>query len=195
VDVRARLADAPAGRPAVPRHVDSRAAAVLVLLFDDDGEDDEARLVLTRRPDSMPTHRGEVAFPGGRHDPDVDQDLLATALREANEEVGLDPGSVEVLAQLDGLATVGSRFTITPFVGVTDGRPSLTPHPHEVVRVFDVALSDLLHPDAYRSEDWGARPGFEEPFLVNIFEIPGETVWGATARILVNLLAQLTDTR
>ena len=129
---------------------------MLVPLFEEDGE---ARVILTKRPETMPTHQGEIAFPGGRHDVGLDADLRATALREAEEEIGLAWKKVRVVAQLDGIATVGSRFTITPFVGLLDGRPQLTPHPTEVVSVFDVALSDLLDPQAYHSERGDSATG------------------------------------
>jgi 8-oxo-dGTP pyrophosphatase MutT (NUDIX family) len=185
--VRARLADLPAARVARPLHPESRPAAVLIPVFEEAGE---ARVILTKRPETMPTHRGEIAFPGGRHDPVMDPDLRATALREAQEEVGLDPAAVEVVAELDGIATVGSRFTITPFVGFLDGRPRLAPHATEVVAVFDVTLSELLDPDAFHAEHWGFRDGLE--LHVHFYDLPGETVWGATARILTGLLAHLT---
>ena len=71
----------------------------------------------------MPSHQGEIAFPGGKHDPALDADLRATALREAHEEIGLDPDDVEIVARLDGIATVASRFAITPFVGFLADAP------------------------------------------------------------------------
>lgn len=187
-DVRRRLRALPPPRDAVALHPDSRPAAVLVPIFEEAGA---ARVILTRRPDTMPTHQGEVAFPGGRFDPDVDDDLQATALREACEEIGLAPSAVDVVARLDGLGTVGSRFTITPYVGILARRPELHHDVFEVVRVFDVALADLMHPDAYRSEHWGRRPGWDQDWVVSFFEIPGETIWGATARILTDFLAHL----
>lgn len=190
--VARRLRELPPPVHAAPRVPDASAAAVLIPLFEQDGE---TRVILTRRPDTMPTHRGEVAFPGGRHDPRSDPDLESTALRETYEEVGIDPAAVDVVAELDGLATVGSRFTIAPFVGLLDGRPRLRPDHYEVVRVFDVALSELLDPAVFRREIWGARPGFAEPFEVHFFETAGETIWGATARIMSGLLAHLVGGR
>ena len=100
--------------------IERRASAVLVPLFEEDGE---ARLILTKRPETMPSHQGEIAFPGGKLEPTVDADLRATALREAHEEIGLEPAAVEIVAELDGIGTVASRFVIAPFVGILDGAP------------------------------------------------------------------------
>ena len=116
----------------------------------------------------------------------------ATALREAHEEVGLDPVVVEVVAQLDGIGTVASRFTIAPFVGFLAGRPALTPSPYEVVRVLETPLSELLDPDAYREERWDLATS---DLGVHFYELEDETVWGATARILTSFLSHLVQGR
>jgi 8-oxo-dGTP pyrophosphatase MutT (NUDIX family) len=182
-------------RPVVPPT--ARAAAVLVPIFEEAGE---ARVILTKRPETMPSHQGEIAFPGGKLEEPVDASLRDAALREAREEIGLDPGLVDVVAELDSLTTVMGRFVLTPFVGLLPaGRPVLTPDPTEVVRVFDVALSELLDDVAYREERWdvsaslGPEAGMDRP--IHFFELAGETVWGATARILVDLLGHLTAAR
>jgi 8-oxo-dGTP pyrophosphatase MutT (NUDIX family) len=189
-DVRARLADLPTQRDGavIPEwyeiQPESRDAAVLVPLFEEAGE---ARLILTKRPDTMPSHQGEIAFPGGKHDPG-DPDLVATALREAHEEIGLEPGAVEVIARLDGIATVASRFVITPFVGLLAARPALAPDHREVVRVFDVGLSELVADGVYREERWDT---WMADLDVHFYELADETVWGATARILTGFLTLL----
>lgn len=184
-DVRRRLAELPEPAP-LAEHPGARPAAVLVPLFEEGGE---AHVILTKRPETMPSHRGEIAFPGGRFDPSLDVDLLGTALREAHEEIGLRPELVEVVARLGAIATVGSGYVITPFVGfVPGGRPPLAPHPHEVVKVFDVALSELMHEETYREERWDL---WKADLPVHFYELPGETVWGATARILTMFLAHL----
>jgi 8-oxo-dGTP pyrophosphatase MutT (NUDIX family) len=185
-DVRARLALLPPANGAVPFVAGSRAAAVLVPLFEEDGE---ARVILTKRPETMPSHQGEIAFPGGKHDPELDPDLRATALRETYEEIGVDPADVEVVARLDGLATVASRFVITPFVGFLSGRPLLSPDPREVVEVLEVPLSELMADGVYREERWDT---WKSDLDVQFYELTGETVWGATARILTNFLAHVT---
>lgn len=183
-EVGRRLAELPEART-LPE-AGARPAAVLVPLFEEHGE---ARVILTKRPETMPSHRGEIAFPGGRFDPTVDIDLRDTALREAEEEVGLGAELVEVVARLDSIATVGSGFVITPFVAfLPGGRPSLVPDAREVVKVFDVALSELMHEEAYREERWDL---WADDLPVHFYELPGETVWGATARILTAFLAHL----
>jgi 8-oxo-dGTP pyrophosphatase MutT (NUDIX family) len=183
-DVRARLADLPPARPAPASELapERRASAVLVPLFEEAGE---ARLILTKRPDTMPSHQGEIAFPGGKLEPQLDADVRAAALREAKEEIGLDPGSVEIVAELDGIGTVASRFVIAPFVGLLASRPALRPDPREVVRVFDIALSELLAPGVHHAERWQTPMAEIE---VHFFELADETVWGATARILYGFL-------
>jgi 8-oxo-dGTP pyrophosphatase MutT (NUDIX family) len=191
-EVRACLAAAPPPRPPVLRPAGSRPAAVLIALFDDDtGNGSEAHVILTKRPQSMPSHRGEIAFPGGKRDPG-DPTLLAAALRESEEEIGLDPAGVEVVAELDSLSTVASQFTITPFVGTLAAPPALRPDPVEVDAAFAVPLSELLDPGVYREERWELW-GAWRPMA--FFDLPGETVWGATARILHRLLTLLTEAR
>jgi 8-oxo-dGTP pyrophosphatase MutT (NUDIX family) len=157
-------------------------AAVLVPLFEEDGE---ARVVLTRRAAHLRSHRGEVSFPGGRLD--AGETPESGALREAAEEVGLDPVGVELVGRLTKLGTVSSGTTITPVVGLLADRPRLVANPTEVEHVFDVALAELAGPGLFREERW-ALPGRGDAFPVWFFELPDDTVWGATARMLVELL-------
>jgi len=188
-EVRERLAQMPAAVDLGPSVEGSRASAVLMALFEADGD---TKVVLIKRPETMSSHRGEIAFPGGKFEDGVDVDLRATALREAHEEVGLVPDAVEVVARLDGIGTVATRFTISPFVGFLAGRPALTLNPAEVVRVLDVGLSELLDPDVYRAENWDTQT---VNFDVHFFELDDETVWGATARILTSFLGHLVAGR
>lgn len=162
---------------------DPRPAAVLCAVFDDDGQ---AAVVLTRRSQRLRSHTGEVSFPGGRIDPG--ETAVQAALREAQEEVGLDPAAIEIVASLHPLATYSSRAAITPFVGVLGRRPELHPNPAEVERAFTVTLAELVADGAYHDELW-SPPGEPRSRLpVHFFELPGETVWGATARMLRDLL-------
>ena len=162
---------------------------MLVPLFEEEGA---ARIILTKRPEHMPSHRGEIAFPGGKVQPDVDATVLDAALREAEEEISLPRAAVEIVGELDGLSTIASRFTITPFVGLLDRRPVLTPDPREVVSILDVALTDLLDDGVFREERWDV--GLPDR-AVYFFELPTETVWGATARILASFLEHLVADR
>lgn len=169
-----------------PQVFDVQAAAVLVPLFEAAGE---TRVVLTRRPDTMPSHRGDVAFPGGKVHPEIDATLRDAALREAEEEISLPRTAVEVVAELDPISTVTSRFLVAPFVGVLAAVPKLRPDAREVARVFDVALSELMAEGVHRVEHWGTGVLTRD---VHIFELEDETVWGLTARILSGFLTLLT---
>ena len=156
-------------------------AAVLVALFDEEGE---ARVVLTRRAAHLRAHRGEVSFPGGRLDGEETPE--AGALREAAEEIGLDPRPVTLVGRLSPVSTYASASAITPVVGVLPGRPPVVPNAAEVEHVFDVALAELADDGVFREEWWSIAGA--APFPVWFFELPDDTVWGATARILVDLL-------
>lgn len=168
-----------------------RPAAVLCLLFDAPlgggagvAGPAQAHVVLTRRSSRLRSHTHQVSFPGGRLDPG--ESATAAALREAREEVGIDPASVEIVGRLSALRTVLNPSPITPFVGTVPGRPLLVPNPAEVERAFDVPLVELLDPDVYRQEMWTFPDGADRP--LEFFELVGDTVWGATARMLVELL-------
>lgn len=184
---RARLAIPPrrAGRPSPVAAQGASPSAVLIPLYEAGGE---LHVVLTRRAWSLRTHRGEVSFPGGRADPG--EDSLTTALREAQEEVNLDPSLVEPLGELDHLTTVTRRAYIVPVVGLLSEEPELVPNPDEVAAVLHVPLSELLEPGVFREERWGT-PELNRP--VYFFDLYGDTVWGATAALLRQLLALLTD--
>lgn len=174
--VRAHTPHAP---DAVP--VDGRPpSAVLVALYDHAGE---ATLVCTRRAWHLRSHKGEVCFPGGRREP-ADPDLVTTALREAHEEVDLDPGSVEVVGELDRLTTVSSPALIVPVVGRLPSRPHLVPAEDEVDGVLHLPVRELLDPAIYREEVWPLRPARS----IHFFELQGDTLWGATALMVRNLL-------
>jgi 8-oxo-dGTP pyrophosphatase MutT (NUDIX family) len=189
--VREQCAALAPPEPLPPPRPDSIAAAVLVPIFSAaPGDDGEARLVLTKRPDTMPSHQGQIAFPGGKIDPAVDGSPRDAALREAHEEIGLVPRDIDVIAELPTVGTAVGQFVMTPFVGVAPPAPELVPDPVEVVRVFDVALAELLGDDVYRSEIWEWGDHERTMFF---FELDDETIWGATARILVDFLAMLVE--
>ncbi|MDQ6696150.1 MAG: CoA pyrophosphatase [Actinomycetota bacterium] len=164
----------------------TRASAVLAALYDDV---DEAHVVLTRRAWHLRSHRGEVSFPGGGRDPG--EDLADTARREAWEEVRLDPSSVELIGELDHLSTFSSGSWIVPFVAALPSRPELVAAPAEVEAVLHVPLSVLMEDDTFHEERWeilGARRS------IYFFDIVGDTIWGATAAMLRQLLGLVTGT-
>jgi mutator protein MutT len=156
---------------------------VLVALAD--GEQG-AEVLLTRRSRHMRNHKGEISFPGGRMDPG--ETPAETALREAHEEVGLDPSLVTLFAELDHLSTVVSRSHIVPVVGRLPAVVPLAPATSEVDRVMWLPLGELVRPDTYHAERWGRSPTDR---LLHFFELEDETVWGATAFMLVDLLTRI----
>lgn len=152
---------------------------MLVPLFEEDGE---ARVVLTRRAATLRSHRDQVCFPGGRIDPE--ESAVSAAVREAFEEIALDPSLVTPVGLLHPAMPFSSRVPITPVVATLGSRPAVVANPAEVARVFDVGLADLAR--AYSEERW-TEPG-RGTFPMYLFEVATETVWGATARVLVDLL-------
>ena len=153
-------------------------AAVLAPLYEDSHGD--IRVVLTKRPDTMPTHAGHLAFPGGRPDPG-DDGPVSTALREAHEEVGIEPDSVEVLGFLPAVDTISFSLMVIPVVGRLAAEPVLVPSPREVDRILLPRLVDLADDAAWRSEEWRGH-------TVWFYEIDGEILWGATAWMTRTLL-------
>ena len=157
-------------------------SAVLAAVYEGD---DGPSVLLTRRAAHLRSHKGEVSFPGGRAEPD-DRDLAHTALREAHEETALDPASVEIVGRLDGLQTFSSRAEIHPFVGVVTEFPQLVPEAGEVAAILHVPLAELVADGVYREERWTFGDRVDRP--MHFFELVGDTVWGATARMLRQLL-------
>jgi 8-oxo-dGTP pyrophosphatase MutT (NUDIX family) len=150
---------------------------------------DEWQLVFTRRTESVEHHKGQVSFPGGACDRD-ETTPEATALREAMEEIGLDPGDVRLLGRLNELATI-TRYRVTPVVGVMPWPYPVRPEPKEVGRVFTIPLDWLAD-----RQNWVEAPftpsGAQRPFPVIIYhEYDGEVLWGASARMTLNLLEVL----
>ncbi len=173
-----------AGQPPAQLFEGVRASAVLIALFDGD---QGAEVLLTRRAWHLRSHKGEVCFPGGRQD-DGETPVQA-ALREAHEEVLLDPSHVTVVGELDHLATLVGGL-IVPIVARLDRRPVLSAGTSEVDRIFATPLVDFLRADTFREEHWTRD---DMTFPVTFFELDDETVWGATARLLRDLLVLATE--
>lgn len=181
----------------LPPQADQRPAAVLCLLFERSGE---ANVVLTRRPAHLRSHAGEVCFPGGRLW--RDEVPVQAALREANEEIGVAMADVEVIGQLTPLTTSRSPALVHCFVGKLSGPsttrdPSFVPDPNEVDKVFWVPLARLARTGAYHEELWPSRQDDEgTPFrAVPFFRLDEDTVWGATGRLLAELLGAVLGRR
>jgi 8-oxo-dGTP pyrophosphatase MutT (NUDIX family) len=169
--------------PMLPAFPGARHSAVLVTLADGPTGPE---VLLTRRSWELRHHRGEVSFPGGRMDPG--ETPTDTALREAHEEVGLRPDDVVVRGELTHLNTVVSRSYIVPKVATVAERFELTGQTMEVDRVLWVPLAELTRADTYHSERWAIGPTER---VLHFFQLDDETVWGATARILVDLLTRV----
>jgi 8-oxo-dGTP pyrophosphatase MutT (NUDIX family) len=161
---------------------EARPAAVLIPLFHDAGQ---WHVLLTERTHLMEDHKGQVAFPGGRAETH-DADRVDTALREAEEEVGLKREHVTVLGQIDELLTV-SQYRITPVVGVFPWPYAFTLSKTELSEVFTVPLRWLAEP-ANLEVRQREPPIPGRPIAVYYFRYPGHTIWGVTARIILNLL-------
>ncbi len=142
-------------------------------------------VILTLRSEGLSHHRGQVSFPGGRFDPSCDQSILATALREAEEEIGMRPADVEVLGALPELHTMSSSFLISPFVGRVPRNYEYTPHDREVAAIFSMPLRAHGDPAFRVKHSWtyDGRTGEVPAIRYDTY-----LVWGATLRILDTLI-------
>ena len=181
----AQMQMAPLPRPGTERvlepGLDCRRAGVLVLLYPCG---DELCLVLTRRTESLESHRGQISFPGGGlHAGESARDA---ALRETEEELGVPPSGLDLLGELSPIYIPPSDFCVYPLVAFAAKRPDFIPNPHEVAEVIEAPLSRLLDPAASCEE---TRPWQDTHRRVPFYAIGEHKVWGATAMILCELLA------
>jgi len=162
-----------------------RDAAVLAPVIDRDGAD---HVLFTKRAEHLTDHPGQMSFPGGGREPD-DADLLATALREASEEIGLEGGEADVVGHLTDIRTV-TNYRVRPFVGRVPDR-EYVPRDSEVAEIAVLPVAGLVDPGNYESERRD-HPHYGE-IRLHFFHVGGYTVWGATANMLVQLLEWTTD--
>ena len=158
----------------------ARPSAVLVTLHPGV---DGVEVVLTKRASHLKNHKGEIAFPGGRVEPD--ESIEEAALREAVEEVAMPSHDVSLVGELDHILTVVSSSYIIPVVGTLGYRPQLTASENEVERVLHVPLVDLTRDDTFREERWVTPYG---KMNVYMYHLDDETIWGATARVLTQII-------
>jgi len=157
-------------------------SAVLILFYPEEGE---AFFPLIKRPIYEGVHSGQIALPGGKYE-EVDGDLSKTALRESNEEVGIDTSKVELLGKLTDLFIPTSNFLVSPYLGITSEKPEFVPEQKEVHRILLTSFKRLQSPEILKRKELliGNKFKLDTPY----FELDGETVWGATAMILGELL-------
>jgi 8-oxo-dGTP pyrophosphatase MutT (NUDIX family) len=158
-------------------------SAVLVPLFQRDGQ---LHALFTKRRDDLKRHPGEISFPGGRRDPE-DPDLLTTALRECEEEIGLDRARVTLAGALPPTPTFVTNYAIYPFVGVVEEGPDWVAQETEVAQILELAVDDVR--DGYGRRRL-VRRGV--PFLTDTYQVGDHLIWGATGRIVSDLLRRLT---
>jgi 8-oxo-dGTP pyrophosphatase MutT (NUDIX family) len=148
----------------------------------------EYGVVYTLRSTHLPNHKGQVAFPGGKHSATRDRDLLQTALREAQEEIGILAADVDVLGRLDDVYTMAADFVITPYVGLLPAGYSYRANPDEVTDIFTVRirdLADIVHHTTETREWQGAC------YPIDVITAGPHKIWGATQRITMDLLDRL----
>ena len=169
----------------VPVTDEDEESAVLVPVVD---RADDPHLVFTKRSEHLPNHPGQMSFPGGRREPE-DASLAETATREAHEEIELEPADADIVGRLDDIRTV-SRFSVRPFVARVPDR-TYRPHSPEVAEVAPLSLSALTSRENYDSEH--REHPHHGRIRLHYFRVDGFTVWGATARMLVQFLELATD--
>ena len=174
----------PDGRPLQPGDAPARAAAVLMLIYP--GPEGPA-ILLNHRAEGLEHHAGQVSFPGGRREPQ-DADLLATARREAREELGLVSEDYEVIRELPPVSIWASGHQVTPFLALAPRRPVLLPDAREVQAVIELPLSVLLDPAAVEQEQ---RMLLGQQLVVPFYRYGPHKIWGGSARMLAMLAAAL----
>lgn len=158
-----------------------RAGVLIPLLSRGQG----VELLLTRRTDTVLTHKGQISFPGGQRE-EGDAEVVETALRESYEEIGLEPSRVSVLGELDDVFTAVSSFVITPVVGWVEGRiDDLRPAPDEVRSLLVVPIARLLDPAVHTTE---TRSVGEQDYRIHYYTVGDDVIWGATGRIVYQFL-------
>jgi 8-oxo-dGTP pyrophosphatase MutT (NUDIX family) len=161
---------------------------VLALLYPKEGE---THIILILRNSYDGTHSGQISFPGGKREP-MDKHLHATALREAKEEVNIDPKTVNILGELSQVYIPPSRFIVTPFLGYSLERPNFVPDKHEVAKIIEAPLS-LFEGDTHLKQKPMYLNIAKKNIDVKFFDVFGHTVWGATAMMLKEISEILTN--
>ncbi len=162
-----------------------RCAVLVPLIAAGDG----FSVLYTLRSEGLPSHKGQVAFPGGKR-ADADSSLAETALREAEEEVGIKPADVEIIGSLDEVYTLSAKFHVTPYVGIMPAGRRLRANPAEVSDIFSVTVEDLLDSSRHRTgkRSWGGND-YEVPMI----RAGRHEIWGVTHSITMNFIECLRE--
>jgi 8-oxo-dGTP pyrophosphatase MutT (NUDIX family) len=182
---KAHLKMMPEGRNLFPPVGNAQDAAVMILFY---WFESDWHTILIQRTEYDGAHSGQISFPGGKSDY-ADADLLQTALRETEEEIGINPGEIKYAGKLTPLFIPVSNMQVHPFVGYLNTRPRYIPDSKEVDSVIDVPLKALLNPDNIKQKAWIIR-GTE--VTVPYSQVNGNEIWGATAMILAEFLEIFT---
>jgi 8-oxo-dGTP pyrophosphatase MutT (NUDIX family) len=166
---------------------DARLAAVMILLYPHNGS---VHTVLMQRHDYDGVHGGQISFPGGKKE-ESDENLIQTAIREAQEETGIDPDIISVIGTLTPLFIPVSNMLVTPVVGWTDTKPAFNHQPEEVVFLIDADIKILLDQTIVKTKPFNIRG---EMLNVKYFDYEGNVIWGATAMLLYELLTIIKKT-
>jgi 8-oxo-dGTP pyrophosphatase MutT (NUDIX family) len=164
-------------KPKFEHKLPPKLGSVMILLFPDGGQ---LKFPLTKRPEYLGAHGGQVSLPGGKAE--AGESEIETALRETEEEIGVNRNAVRVLGKLSNFFVIPSNFMVTPIVGFINERPTFKAQETEVVRIIEGSIVDLIKLDAIRSKEIIAAKVY--PMFAPHFEIEGEIVWGATAMML-----------
>jgi 8-oxo-dGTP pyrophosphatase MutT (NUDIX family) len=163
-----------------------RLSAVALILYEREGK---PWALFTRRTDKVADHKGQICLPGGSKDP-TDESLLATALRETQEELGIDPATLRPVAALEPVFTVVTRYQIQPFVFYTARRPEITPAAFEVAETIDVEVEALLPDSVRRVERWDTHGVARDVYF---YDYGPHVIWGATGRMLKHFLDHYSE--
>jgi 8-oxo-dGTP pyrophosphatase MutT (NUDIX family) len=167
--------------------LDAIQSSVLILLYPLDGE---IGLVLMLRPEYNGIHSGQISLPGGKYEED-DESLVYTALREAKEEIGINPSQVQIIGQLTEMYIPPSHYLVTPVVGYQASKPMFTPDSKEVARIIEIKLSDLLDENNRLMKKMKLSLGFS--MKVPSYVIDGNVIWGATAMMLSEFIEVIRE--
>ncbi len=164
-------------RPKFEHRLPPKPGSVLILLYEDEGK---IKFPLTKRPEYLGAHAGQISLPGGKAEPG--ENYIQTALREGQEEIGIHPDELTVVGRLSDFFVIPSNYLIVPVVAYTRTRPIFIPQESEVVKILEGSLDDLVRDDAIQTKEILAAKMY--PMLAPHFLIENEVVWGATAMML-----------